>query len=280
MPHWVFLGASGRVGKLLANHWRQVPQQKFSIDYQTRRTGSAGLLWSPLDGPEAFLNYVRQSSTPTGLFVFLGATPGQATDMDLNLALAKATLDAAAEAGVSRVLLASTSAVYGVGEELHEMSPLRPVNEYGHAKARMEDACTPYRNCGVNVCCLRIGNVAGADALLKHRKSKNPRPIEQFEDGLGPKRSYIGPGTMCSVLDSLASQTELLPDSLNIATPLPVRMADLADAADMDWHYVPASSPASHQNITIDCSLLQTLHTFDPGDSQAGNIVHQLSDLE
>lgn len=279
---WVFLGASGRVGRLVTRSLRAAPIPALPITYQIRTAaeGGSAFVWAPLDGPAGLLTHVQRAGRVQGMFVFLGATPGQASDMGLNVSLAEACLNAAAQAEITRVLLASSSAVYGAGRGLAftETDPLQPVNNYGLAKARMEDACQPWRARGLEVCCLRIGNVAGADALLKHIGTQEPRAIEQFADGLGPQRSYIGPATLGDVLVSLARHTGPLPPSINIATPDPVRMADLATAADMPWGYTPATSAPALQNITINCRLLETLHSFAPDDKGPDAIVRQLQE--
>lgn len=280
---WLFLGATGRVGQLLTRHWAQNPSP-LPLVYQTRAQtprNSPSLLWSPLDGAQALVTHTQKNGPLHGMIVFIGATPGQSTDMSLNQSLAEACLDAALRAGIQRVLLASSSAVYGVGRgvPLRESDALYPVNDYGTSKARMEDACGPWRARGLDVCCLRIGNVAGADALLKQMNDPTRRQIDQYSDGLGPQRSYIGPAALAHVLTSLATHTDPLPACLNIGTPDPVRMADLATAANIAWDYVPAPHGPQFQSITIDCRQLQALHSFTQDDIGSTAIVRQLLDL-
>lgn len=281
---WVFLGAAGRVGCLVTRHLCAA-SPVVPLFYQTRQlTADAqaqpAFFWAPLDGPQGLLDFVLHTGPIGGLMVFLGATPGQSADMSLNETLAEACLSAAHQAGIGRVLLASSSAVYGVGKGLPflETDDLTPVNDYGLAKARMEEACQPWRDRGLEVCCLRIGNVAGADALLKHMGEEAPRQIEQYADGRGPQRSYIGPAMLGDVLISLAGHRGVLPPCLNIATPHPVGMTDLATAAGMAWDYVPANSQPQFQSITINCAALQALHHFASGDSRSDAIVRQLLD--
>lgn len=281
---WAFLGASGRVGQLVTRGWRQGDKPAHRIFFQTRKMNHAlmgtSFVWAPLDGSAGLKSCVDIHGPLGGMFIFVGATPGQAADMSLNVDLAESCLKAAYEAQVPRVLLASSSAVYGVGEgrPFIETDDLKPVNAYGSAKAHMEEVGLQWRDCGLDVCCLRIGNVAGADALLKHRGETTPRHIDQYADGLGPQRSYIGPRTLGNVLMSLAAHKGPLPACLNIGTPDPVRMEDLATAAGMAWDYVPAATAPQFQSITINCERLQTLHRFTQKDSGCQAIVQQLQD--
>ncbi|OAN76253.1 hypothetical protein A8B78_01840 [Jannaschia sp. EhC01] len=272
----LLVGSSGRVGKLILPHLRAILPTSVSLIEQHRDpTRDTGLYWS------------LQESAPDGLsdlgidavICLAGVTPGSGADLSLNTPLALSVLRAAHEAGIPRVLLASSSAVYGAGDgtPLSETSPTAPVNPYGEAKLEMEDACAPWRGKGLEVCCLRIGNVAGADALLLNvAKSSGDEPlsIDCFDDGRGPVRSYIGVGTLAQVLYDLATQRSPLPEVLNIAAPGVVYMEDLAHAAGHPFDYRPAPAGA-HQRITLDSSALAALHTIDADASDAAQMVVQ-----
>jgi UDP-glucose 4-epimerase len=190
------------------------------------------------------------------MIVLAGAVRG---DLGLNAQLANTCLQAAEAGGVNHVLLASSSAVYGLGENLTESAPTQPVNDYGRAKLAAEAVADHYRAQGLNVTSLRIGNVAGADALLAGIQPDRQVKIDQFPDGKGPLRSYIGPQTLARLLASLLAQPT--PPVLNIAVPQPVYMADLATAAGADWAYQPAPTTA-YQRITLDCALVSRLYSF------------------
>jgi len=155
-------GASGRIGRTILRHWQSEPPLAELI-LQTRREGS-GLLWDPL-----LSSLPKTLGELSCLVAFAGVTPAAGSELQGNVALAEATLTAAFDSGIPRVLLTSSSAVYGVprgGVPLTEADTLRPRNPYGEAKARMEAICDRWRGKGLEVCCLRIGNVAGADVLL------------------------------------------------------------------------------------------------------------------
>ncbi|MDZ7711256.1 MAG: NAD-dependent epimerase/dehydratase family protein [Roseovarius sp.] len=278
--HSVLLtGASGRVGRMLRHHWPDMAPD-LALTPQYRRDVPPGALsWNPLDGPGALVAHAQAGHRPGAIIALAGVTPGPGRDLSLNTALAEATLAAAHDAGVPRVLLASSSAVYGAGDgtPFAEDAPCAPVNAYGAAKRDMEAACDPWRARGLDICALRIGNVAGADALLLNVARGGAGcavVIDRFADGGGPVRSYIGPATLAAVLATLCRHTGPLPEVINIAAPMPVAMTDLAEAAGAPHETRPAP-PGAHQRITLDCRRLTALHDFAALDSTATGMVRQ-----
>lgn len=272
----LLVGGSGRVGKLVLHHWRaRLPFGTKLIEQHRNPNCSKGLFWSLQDAPPQGLSDLRINA----IVCLAGVTPGLGAKLSLNTPLAQAVLVAAHQAGIPRVLLASSSSVYGTGDgtPLSEASPTAPVNAYGEAKLEMEAACTPWRAKGLDICCLRIGNVAGADALLLNvAKTPKDQPlgIDSFADGRGPVRSYIGAGTMADVLADLATQPGPLPTLLNIAAPGVVYMEDLARAAGHPFDYRPAAQTA-HQRITLNCQAIEARHTFAADASDAAQMVAQ-----
>lgn len=270
---WLVTGGSGRVGRMVVRHWELAPPAA-ELLIQTR-SGTSGLIWDPM-----------QSILPTEagqidcLIAMAGITPATGQPLDVNAALAVATLESAKQRSIPRVLLTSSSAVYGISADsapIREGDPLRPLNPYGASKVAMEAACQPFRDAGIEVCCLRIGNVAGADALLLNgpRASEAiPLTVDRFADGRGPIRSYLGPATLARVLACLAAHPHPLPPALNIAAPEPIGMADLAEAAGLPWVWRDAPTSAV-QTITLDCSAISRLCHFSATDSSAAEMVRQ-----
>lgn len=273
-------GASGRVGRMVYHHWPDMAPD-LALTPQYRRNAPVGaLLWNPLDGPGGLVDHIAQTGRrPRAIIALAGVIPGPGRDLSLNRTIAEATLAAAHDAGVPRVLLASSSAVYGAGcgTPFVEDAPCAPVNAYGTAKRDMEATCGPWRARGLDICALRIGNVAGADALLLNvawAGAGEAAVVDRFADGGGPVRSYIGPATLAAVLATLCRHAGPLPHVLNIAAPAPVAMTALAEAAGAPYQMRPAP-PGAHQHITLDCRCLEALHDFAPADSTASEMVHQ-----
>jgi nucleoside-diphosphate-sugar epimerase len=76
-------------------------------------------------------------------------------------------LTAAQEAGVSRFVHISSTAVYGVSERhpLYETDPLVGVGPYGKAKIQAEEVCGEFRNTGMTLSVIRPKSFIGPERL-------------------------------------------------------------------------------------------------------------------
>ena len=84
-----------------------------------------------------------------------------------NVAGGIALLEALRDAGVDRLVISSTAAVYGVPDAspIPEDAPLRPINTYGETKRSLEAAAGWFATAyGLRAISLRYFNVAGASA--------------------------------------------------------------------------------------------------------------------
>ena len=250
-PAILVLGAAGRIGGLLRRDWPTLLPAGSDLRWQARRrpddcaAGEAWHIFAPLEDPATL---VRAAEGVDTILCLAGVTPGHGGDLDDNARLAEASIRAAqASARVSdrktRVLLASSAAVYGNQPGvLSEGAPLHPANPYGAAKAEMEaQALRLGAEAGVAVTALRIGNIAGLDAILG-----GWRPgfqLDRFADGTTPRRSYIGGQMLAQVLAALVQHPDL-PNVLNLAQPGPVAMGDLLRAARLDFSLRPAPDSA------------------------------------
>ena len=232
-------GAQGRLGRLLRHVWADR-----AVIWQSRRAlGANGLTWD------------FSADLPTGwpdravILHLAGITRGSAGDLAVNVDLARALAVAARRQGAAHVLFASTVAVYRPGPlALDEMTPPDPVSDYGRTKLAAEQALAEgLAGTGTGLTCLRIGNIAGADALLggqaasgAARVTLDPVPGQRT----GPERSYVGPITLAQVLQQLIRRAPDLPGVLNLAQPGAVAMGDLLDAAGLPWDFGPARAGA------------------------------------
>lgn len=273
----ILVGASGRVGRLLIPAFDAMGmKQRVVLSHRGAAGLSAGgpeLIWDPIAGDAPLSDWTGAHGVPDAMLVLAGSTPSTGTDMARNVEVAQAAQAAARKAGIKRILLASSSAVYGRGrsQAWRETDPAEPANAYGQAKLAMEQACA-----GPDTCALRIGNVAGADALLTN--PARPLVIHRFADAHGqthgPRRSYVGPQSLARVVLALSDLSRPLPPVLNLATPEPVDMADLAQAADLPWAWQDAPEHAIG-NLTLDCTTLAAICGFDPSESRADTLVAQ-----
>ena len=274
------LGSSGRIGTMLRGCWAVQSDPATEFTFQTRRADEnhpADFLWDVADAPPQVL---IDAPTFDCMIVLSGVVPRPDADFTLNAAIGTASITAAARLGIGTVLLASTSAVYGTHSDapFHEEDTPHPLNDYGRSKLEMEATS---RDCaqalGIKLCCLRIGNVAGADVLLLNGAALGPSgklSLDCFTDGGTPVRSYIGPQTLAEVLISLIRARDDLPAVLNVAAPRPVSMLALTQAAEFPVTLTPAQTDR-HQHVTLDCSALSALHRFGPSASTPAGIVRQ-----
>ena len=213
-----------------------------------------------------------------GIIALAGVTSG---DLGLNTSLALAAIDLAHKTNCGPVLLTSSAAVYGRSQDvMAEDSVCDPVTDYGRAKLAMERAiAVRLRDMGEAapaVCTLRIGNVGGADALLL-AAGRNSVKLDQFDDGQGPERSYVGMLTLARImmhLLGLATRLIALPPVLNIAAPRPVPMSALLQAAGLTWDWQPAPSDALRRMV-LDTTRLGALISTDPLSDDPAEIIRQ-----
>lgn len=259
---------------MLRSVWRDHAPQGLLPVWQTRRsTGQPDeLVWDILHDPVP-------KTLPQGAVILhlAGSTARQAAAYAEHAPLARAIARAAADLGAIHILHASSAAVYGIGEGDHrEDETTNPPHPYGMAKVEAEQAFAG----PVPVTRLRIGNIAGADALLGNPAARlmiDPIPRQNG----GPERSYIGPVVLAQVLGRLAQMVAAganLPDVLNVVQVPAVAMADLAVAAGRDWGWGP-ENPQAIARVALSADRLALLVPEIPAASARG-LVADLSSLK
>ncbi len=196
-----------------------------------------------------------------------GVTNASAQPLHMNTDIAVRTLDAAQEVSAGRVILLSSAAVYGGTAGIcAEDGPTAPYSEYGKAKLAMESAAAQHPHPNT---VLRLGNVAGADAILAGWVPGFR--LDQLPDGSTPCRSYIGPNALARTLSAL-SEAPALPPRLNVAAPGCIQMGALLDAACLEWRPKPATA-ATIPTVNLDTTRLRTFTEFKAADSTPIGIV-------
>lgn len=230
------------------------------------------LVFDPLAGPPV--------SGPVDLVISLaGVVPGRGA-LSLNIDLGLAAVNCAIALNARHVMLSSSAAVYGAATGLlSEESTARPTSAYGLAKLEMENkALSLAQSHGIQATMLRIGNVAGADALLDQAGLQ--RKLDRFPSGDGPVRSYIGPKELSSVLISLVHciiSGIPLPPRLNVAERGGVAMVDLCKVAGLEITWQPAPATAL-ESVVLDVTCLGGL--ISVRDADARDIVSDWSAYE
>ena len=274
------LGANGRLGGMLARH-----AARAGLGWQLqRRTGPDGLLWSGDFADPATDRIFTEGST---IINMIGYTGADETALDaINVRFVKDLLHHAANRGVAHVVLASSAGVYGAGDgtPFHETDALAPLSPYGASKTAMEDIAHAQSD-GPRITILRIGNVAGADALLAAARGfvaqDRPMTLHRFANGHAARRSYMGPQDLAEAIAALAQQDNGPFTTLNVAHPDPVFLDDLLAGyrthllPTLTWEDAPAPDavPAS---VVLNVDALQTLFpmvaTQDPADAFARQV--------
>ncbi len=264
----VVTGAGGRLGRVLRQAWAVPPEGLVPLWQSRRPRGPDWIAWGALPG----------RGLEGGVMVHLaGATPTGGGDAAAAPDLALAALAAAREAGLAHVFLASSAAVYGVpgaAGPVPEDAPLAAAAPYGAGKRAMEDAARRWHAAAgagaPGVTSLRIGNVAGTDALadaVGRAGAGAPLVLDRFPDGATPRRSYVGPESLAAVLAALARAAaagRALPEALNLAAPGPgVEMGALLDALGAAGRPVPVvhrpAGPGALRALVLDTDRLQAL---------------------
>ncbi len=261
----LLLGAGGRLGQMIRRHWPRQGQ----LRGVSSQAGDGMIRLDPLADGGA----LREASVGVKALICLaGVTPAHARAsgdaMSLNTDLALAAVDAAPPG--ARVFLASSAAVYGaaIGPQF-ESAAVSPLSDYGRAKLAMERAVLGRGD--PRVCVLRIGNVAGADAILGGWQPG--MALDRLADGRTPRRSYIGPQSLARVLCTLCDAPDL-PPVLNIAAPGVVSMGALLDAADLAWAPREAG-PEVIAELELETEMLERYCRFDPQESTPEALVAQ-----
>jgi NDP-hexose 4-ketoreductase len=256
----IVTGANGRIGRLLRNLWADKPPKGLLPIWMTRAEWNIGV-----DAPPEL---------PTGgvLLDLAGVTRG---DFERNPFLASKVADLSQQLGCKLIYVSSASVYPGGAMDMDEDQALAPVSAYGRSKVAAE---VTVRAVASNPTILRLGNIAGADALLAGNRSGLLVSLDQSTSGnRGPVRSYIGPHVLADVLSLICSKAiEGIGHTLNVAQPDPVAMADLLDAAGYDWLFRDPREGVIDQ-VALSLGRLQALMPVPP--ATAPSLVEDLRRL-
>lgn len=268
----LIMGGTGRIGRALRAQDLAIQSAGMRPLWQARDERPGHLAWDILAEP-------CPEGCASGVILCLaGVVRGTSEALALNEALASAACKAATEQGAQHVFLASSAAVYGPSAAaLNEQAMPAPLGDYGRAKLVMEHAALGWHRAGgPGLTVLRIGNIAGFDALLGGLRPDQTVRLDPVAGRTGgPARSYIGPLSLGSVLvqlAGLAAKGRRLPKILNVAAAPPVSMGDLLDAAGADWRY-GAPNPGVLPKVELNLGLLAELVDLPPAAGRAAAMV-------
>ncbi len=227
-------GGEGFIGTALCLKLRELGHETAVLDTMQTVTASPRRLIARgkrLDMADCKLWYSASSlehvMVGSDAIVHLAALPGVRYSlahprevMQTNVALTATVLDTAALLGVSRVIFASSSSIYGDGyaDEYEEMSC--PLSPYGVSKLSGELLCYAFEHCypGLHVTILRLFSVYGPDG----RRDMMPFKLMQAADIQEPV-DFFGNGTIkraWTYIDDVV-------DAFIVALELPLEAASL-----------------------------------------------------
>lgn len=282
------LGSNGQLGRMLSAFVRS---ERLGWKGQARQQ-PADLIWSGAFDDTSLANALsNEVHTLINLVGMTRSTDNGPLMEDMNVHFVTNLLSCAANCGVSHVMLASTAAVYGRATQkpLHESAPLAPVSAYGQSKARMEDAALDWSACngGPAVTILRIGNVAGADTLLRcasHCAGRKPMPLHILPDGSAPVRPYIGPRDFFLAVHAIAKRQTVAGqvDIFNLAHPSALALGALLAAyrdqllPDLVWTTQPLPDGIP-PHVMFDTTKLSAVIDLPRARDQAGETARQVA---
>ncbi len=245
-------GATGRVGRMVRAAWANMDAETLGITpiFLGRRKEN-DLRW-----PADLWRSMPQCDAVIAMWGQTGTDPEKLAE---NLSLARSSRDLARACGAERVFHFSSSAVYGAGRGWSETDTPQPGNIYARYKLMMEEMIASFDDGAVNHCCLRLANVVGADSLADILRGHQFARLDQFEDGTGPIRSYIGARDLAKSLAALVNlPLSDLPSVLNLAAPEPLAMVDLVRASKTPFKWQPAPKTAVKE-VSVSTKLLSSL---------------------
>ena len=185
-----------------------------------------------------------------------------ALDAQINVAGTVSVLEAAREVGASRVLLASTAAVYGDPLQIPtpESAPIAPLSPYGTSKAAAEWYLGQYQRLhGISTVALRMANVygprqdphgeAGVISIFSGLKAAGGRATVY---GTGRQtRDYLFIDDAVSAW--LAAAEADVTGALNVSTGEETDLLDVAAALELPYDLAPGR-PGEVERSCLDAS--------------------------
>ena len=213
-------GANGRLGsyvcKLLSKNGMKL---KLMSLIRMHRLKNSSVVYSNLFDKDSLLMACENVDTIVHLAGTVDYTLPAKDIMQINYNGTKNVIDAALKSGVSKIVYASSTSVYGNQKELPitEDSKLKSKESYGLSKIKAEEAIT---KSGIGYTILRPtviygkGFDAGFSSILKLMKSDKMKIL-----GNGKNRLHFVHAKDCAQAFYLAARADAFNDTFNIAGP-------------------------------------------------------------
>lgn len=254
-------GAAGGIGRVVARAFTQAGESVVGVDRVARPQGFVGewvecdLAGAPL-GPTLF--------TGVDAVLHLAAVPGRGvvSDRELfinNSASTYSVLDAACEAGVRRIVVASSISIYGTvwadreitpaELPLRETSEIRPAEAYALAK-EVDEAIARMmcRRFDVSIALLRLPRVTGVDHIVERSALVEADPAEAARE----LWAYL---TLDDAAEAFRRAAVAAFDgclAITVVSPQPLATIDIATTAAQFYPDTPSTLQAGEPGFAID----------------------------
>lgn len=242
-------GANGRIGRRVVAALESAGDNDV-IKVVSPRSSAADTLELDIADADATAAVIA-ATRPDVVIHLAGVLPSSGADFSINESSTRAVVGAAGTAGVSRVVLASSAAVYGdsrIGALGESLEPL-PTGAYGESKVASE---RELRAAMCETVALRIFNVYGPgfiDSLVERliaSGAESPVQIGNLDEFV---RDYVHVDDVAAAI--VAAATVDLPslhNTINVGTGIPItnRQLVLILAASNDVHFSGGTGPLSY----------------------------------
>ncbi len=281
MASFLVTGGAGFVGSHLVEELlRRGEQVRILDNFSTSKRENIGTFQDNvelIEGDIRSSHTVREAVAGIDIIFHQGALPSVArsvkdplTTNEINVAGTLNVLDAARDAGVKRVVFASSSSVYGANEEIpkrEEMLPM-PISPYGVSKLTGEKYCEVFSHIyGLETVALRYFNVFGP---RQDPQSSYAAFIPRFIVGIAEAKELTING------DGNQSRDFTFVSNVVDAN---LRAAHAEDVSGQVFNIACGSSLTVNEVVHIVREILGTEGRVKHGPPAPGDVAHSLADI-
>jgi hypothetical protein len=253
------LGAGGMLGSMLRLHLKLSVQD--SLFFQSRfDSKDISLVWRlGVSKFSELKRFILENNVKKVVMLYGGKT-AECFEDSVELELIRSCFDVFYQANVTKVLVASSAAIYAKNEteKYSELCAISQCDHYQKKKINLEMLTKEFVKKFKDISLLRFSNVLGADSLTKlYVYSKNHNFfVNKYNNGF-LKRSYLSPSSLAYVIGELLFLKSNLPVILNVATYEELYMDQILRGLGVS--FCEKKIDARGNNVILDTSLLSSL---------------------
>ena len=255
----LILGAGGMLGSMLRLHLKLKAQD--SLFFQSRIDSKGiSLVWHlGVSEFSELKRFILENNIKKVVMLYGGRT-AEDVDDSAELELIGSCFDIFYQANVTKVLVASSAAIYAKNdtERYSESDAVSECDPYQKKKINLELLSKEYAKKFKDLSILRFGNVLGADSLtMLYVYSKNHNFLVNKYDNGFLKRSYLSPSSLAYVIGELLYLNSNIPVTLNVATYEELYMDQILRGLGVS--FCEKKIDGRGNNVMLDTTLLESL---------------------